>query len=438
MKRIALPLIIVLLLVSACGNDQIDPNPPNIILILADDLGYGDLDCYGNIMNDTPNLDQMAREGLLFTDFHSNGPVCSPTRAAIISGRYQQKVGIEAVVYATKFRHTGINPGTYTLANYAKSLGYSTGIIGKWHLGYDTAFSPVNYGFDYFRGYVSGNVDYHSHIDGAGKYDWWEQKDTIIEPGYSTDLINKNAVKFIRDNKENPFFLYVAHEAPHSPYQGRKDPPERTDEGTVRLRKSPEELHKTYREMISVMDEGVGEIFETLETTGLIDNTIVFFMSDNGANRTGSNALLRGFKGSLWEGGHRVPAIACWKGRIDQGTSDEFLLGMDIFPTLAAIIGKDPLEGAEFDGIDFTPVLLEGESLPERTAFWRYGGAKSVRSGTWKLLVQKDSTYLFNLSVDPSEKMNLFREKTALSDSLWNVLEKWEAEINTYKLNTFL
>ena len=190
--------------------------------------------------------------------------------------------------------------------------------------------------------------------------------------------------------------------------------------------------------MISVMDEGVGEIFETLETTGLIDNTIVFFMSDNGANRTGSNALLRGFKGSLWEGGHRVPAIACWKGRIDQGTSDEFLLGMDIFPTLAAIMGKDSLEGAEFDGIDFTPVLLEGESLPERTVFWRYGGAKSVRSGTWKLLVQKDSTYLFNLSVDPSEKMNLFKEKTALPDSLWNVLEKWEAEINTYKLNTFL
>ena len=160
-------------------------------------------------------------------------------------------------------------------------------------------------------------------------------------------------------------------------------------------------------------------------------------MSDNGANRTGSNALLRGFKGSLWEGGHRVPAIAFWKGRIEPGISDEFLLGMDIFPTLAAIIGKSTPEGIEFDGIDFSSVLLEGGSLPERTSFWRYGGAKSARTGPWKLLVQKDSSYLFNLYDDPSEQMNLVPENTALYDSLNNLLIDWDAEINTYNLNTY-
>jgi arylsulfatase A len=208
-------------------------------------------------------------------------------------------------------------------------------------------------------------------------------------------------------------------------------------DGSIEVQRSPEDLKKTYREMISVMDEGVGEIFKTLESTGLIDNTLVFFMSDNGANRTGSNALLRGFKGSLWEGGHRVPAIAFWKGRIERGISDEFLLGMDIFPTLVSFMGKDPPEGIDFDGIDFSSVLLQGESLPERTAFWRYNGAKSVRIGPWKLLVLKDSSYLFNLSDDPSEQVNLADRNTALYDSLKNSLVDWEAEINTYKLNTY-
>jgi len=190
--------------------------------------------------------------------------------------------------------------------------------------------------------------------------------------------------------------------------------------------------------MISVMDEGVGEIFKTLELTGLIDNTLVFFMSDNGANRTGSNALLRGFKGSLWEGGHRVPAMAFWKDRIEQGTSDEFLLGMDIFPTMASIMGENPPEGIDFDGIDFSQVLFGGESLPERTAYWRYGQESSVRRGPWKLLVHPDSSWLFNLSNDPSEEINLIRDQPALSDSLLDALLKWEEKISTCKLNTFL
>ncbi|MFC2115921.1 sulfatase-like hydrolase/transferase [Bacteroidota bacterium] len=437
MRKLIVPLLLILTFLYNCGEKQAEDKLPNIILILADDLGYGDLDCYGNTMNDTPNLDKMASEGLVFSDFHSNCPVCSPTRAALLSGKYQQRVGIESVVHATKFRHTGLNPDTYTLANYTKSLGYHTGIIGKWHLGYDTAFSPTNYGFDYFRGYVSGNVDYHSHIDGAGYYDWWEQKDTLTEAGYSTDLITKNAVNFIQNHKDEPFFLYVAHEAPHSPYQGRLDPPERTVGGKFKMQGSPENLQATYREMIAAMDDGVGEIYKTLEQYRLFDNTIVIFLSDNGANKNGSNALLRGYKGSLWEGGHRIPAIVVWRGRIKQGISDELLLGMDIFPTLAALIGEKPHDEIELDGIDFSSVLLEGETLPVRQAYWRYGGATSIRKGPWKLLHMKDSTYLFNLAKDPTEQVNVINENKTLSDSLSQLLMDWEAEMNTYKLNTY-
>jgi arylsulfatase A len=437
MKHIGSCLFLTFTILCSCSRVPKDKAPPNIILILADDLGYGDLHSYGGEFDDTPNLDRMAREGMVFTDFHSNCPVCSPARAALLSGQYQQRVGIETVVYAKRFRHTGINPGTYTLASYASSLGYSTAIMGKWHLGYDTVYSPLNFGFDYFRGYVSGNVDYHSHIDGAGFYDWWEQKDTLVEPGYSTDLITKSAVSFIRENKDTPFFLYVAHEAPHSPYQGRGDNPVRVPGGAFREQESPADLQKTYREMIAAMDEGVGAIFNALERSGLMDNTFVFFFSDNGANRTGSNDPFRGYKSSLWEGGHRVPAIAFWKGRIEPGSSGEFLLGMDLFPTIAAVAGKDVQGDIRLDGVDFSAVLLNRGSMGERTAFWRYNGERSVRKGPWKLLVLRDSTYLFNLSDDPSEQVNILHQNPGISDSLLHMLKDWEEEMNTYTLNTY-
>ncbi len=422
---------------TASKNRNTEFTPPNIVLILADDLGYGDLRCYGNQNDDTPNLDRMARGGVLFTDFHSNCPVCSPTRAALLSGKYQQRVGIEYVVHATRFRHTGLEPDTYTLAGFMKSMGYSTGIMGKWHLGYDTTYSPLNFGFDIFKGYVSGNVDYQSHIDGAGIYDWWEQKDTIIEPGYSTDLITQNSVRFIENHKDVPFFLYVAHEAPHFPYQGRNDPAVRSPEGTVAVNGSPSDVKETYRKMISAMDEGIGGIFRVLEECELTDNTVIFFLSDNGANEVGSNGHLRGFKGSLWEGGHRVPAIISWKGKIRPGTCGETLIGMDIFPTVAALVGGELPESLELDGVDFSSLLLEQAPLGDRPLFWRYGELRSIRSGPWKLLRDGDSTYLFNLAEDESEKTDLAQEHPGLSDSLQFLLDTWDSEMNNYKLNTY-
>ena len=189
--------------------------------------------------------------------------------------------------------------------------------------------------------------------------------------------------------------------------------------------------------MITAMDDGVGEIFNALEQSGLTDNTLVFFLSDNGANKTGSNEPFRGYKSSLWEGGHRVPAIAYWKGRIEPGSSGELLLGMDIFPTIAALVGKDLPGDIKLDGLDFSDVLLNLESVGERVVFWRFNGERAVRKGPWKLLVLKDSTYLFNLSNDPSEGVNTIHQNTGISDSLHHMLEEWEEEMNGYTLNTY-
>ncbi|NQT02271.1 MAG: sulfatase-like hydrolase/transferase [Planctomycetes bacterium] len=194
---------------------------PNIILIMADDLGYGDIGCYGSKKIRTPNIDALARGGLRFTDYHSNCPVCSPTRAALLTGRYQQRCGIEGVVTAAKHRHTGMALEEVTFAEVLKRRGYATGIFGKWHVGYNVEFNPAKQGFDEFIGYVSGNVDYHSHIDQAGFEDWWKNLQKVPEEGYCTDLITKHGVDFIERHKDGPFCLYLPHEAPHYPYQGR-------------------------------------------------------------------------------------------------------------------------------------------------------------------------------------------------------------------------
>jgi len=328
---------------------------PNIILIMADDLGYGDLGCYGAKQIETPNIDWLAESGVRFLDYHSNGTVCSPTRAALMTGRYQQRSGIEGVVTAAGHRHTGLSTEEYTIADYFGSIGYHTGIIGKWHLGYDTTFSPVNNGFNFFKGYVSGNVDYHSHIDQEGHFDWWMNKDTIVEEGYVTDLITDAAVDFIRERQDEPFFLYISHEAPHYPYQGRNDKADRTIGGEFPNHGSRPDTKNAYREMIEAMDEGIGEIIMVLEQTGMIENTFLFFCSDNGANPTGSNHPLKGFKGKLWEGGHRVPAIAYWKDRLEPGMNDETILSMDLFPTIVSIAGIDLPDNVDFDGQDILP-----------------------------------------------------------------------------------
>ena len=405
---------------------------PNIILIMADDLGYGDIGCYGNKRIKTPNIDALAKGGMKFTDFHANAPVCSPTRAALLTGRYQQRSGIEGVIYAKgPTRQTGMALDEVTFAEVLKKAGYATGIFGKWHLGYNVEFNPAKQGFDEFRGYVSGNVDYHSHIDGAGIQDWWENCEKVPEEGYVTDLITEHGIDFIERHKDKPFCLYLPHEAVHSPYQGRNDPPERLGGGRKGKKAKGAEIMRAYKEMIEVMDEGIGRIVETVKRLGLRWKTFIFFCSDNGANKNGSNGPLAGHKGSLAEGGHRVPAIAYWPGRIKSATvTHETALSMDLFPTMASLTDAKVPAGLKLDGVDLLPMLTEGKKLPQRTLFWRYRDQRAVRKGPWKLLVQDKNVRLYNLDEDIGEKKNLAEVESGKVRQLQTELSAWEHRVS--------
>ena len=406
---------------------------PNIVLIMADDLGYGDIGCFGSEEIQTPFLDKMATEGLKFIDFHSNGAVCSPTRTALLTGRYQQRSGLEGVIYAKgETRKTGLDVKELTFADYLKSVGYATGIVGKWHLGYNIDYNPIYQGFDFYRGYVSGNVDYHSHLDGVGIPDWWHDLEKTTEKGYVTDLITKYSLEFIEKNKNQPFFLYVAHEAPHYPFQGRKDKADRKLGEDIIAHGSRKDKKGAYKEMIEVMDEGIGEIFEKLENLGLKENTLVIFCSDNGGlKEVANNGILKGAKGSLWEGGHRVPAIAVWPGYILPGSvTDQTVLSMDFFPTFVNLSKNEEKQNLDFDGIDLTRLLIEEKSLSDRTLFWKYRDHKVARNGEWKLLMNKDTAHLYNLEVDISEQINLADLESGITSELIIELETWEADVS--------
>ncbi len=404
--------------------------PPNIILIMADDLGYGDIGCYGGWI-ETPHIDALARDGMRFTDYHSNGAVCSPTRAALLTGRYQQRCGVDEVVFANgPARETGMPLKETTFAEVLKQARYVTGIFGKWHLGYRVEFNPSRQGFDEFIGYVSGNVDYHSHIDGAGIDDWWKRDVKVPEEGYVTDLITEHALDFLRRHKDQPFCLYLPHEAPHYPYQGRHDPPERLPGGRQGTKTQGPDIKRAYREMVEVMDQSVGRVVETVRELGLERDTFIFFCSDNGATRNGSNGSLHGFKGSLWEGGHRVPAIACWPGRIEPGTiCHQTVLGMDVFPTLASVAGADLPKGLKLDGCDLLNLLTRRRALPERPLFWAYRKQAAVRRGPWKLLVQGDKERLFNLDDDLGEQNDLAGRYPERVVALRAELTTWQRDV---------
>ena len=403
-------------------------NPsPNFIIIMADDLGYGELSSYGSKSIQTPHIDRLAKEGLRFTDYHSNGAVCSPTRAALLTGQYQQRSGLEGVIYVKgETRQVGMETSTTTFAELLQAKGYATGIMGKWHLGYKKEYFPTRHGFDEFHGYVSGNVDYHTRYDNAGIYDWWHNEDSLVEEGYVTDLITHHGIDFIKKNRDRPFCLYLAHEAPHSPYQGRNDPGIRFPGKEFSYDGSVEDKNRAYKEMVEVMDEGIGRIMATLKELELDDNTLVFFCSDNGAvGKYGDNGKLRGTKTTLWEGGHRVPAIARWKGHIFPGTSDATVMSFDLAPTMIALSGGGTDHETTFDGINISPVLFGTATSFDRALVWRYRNQSAVRKDRWKLMVEEGDTLLFDLANDLSEKVNIVRQHPAVAKALAGVLGEW-------------
>ncbi len=423
MKKCLITLLLIFTVIFTGMAQRADK--PNIIIILADDMGYADLGCYGNKNVKTPNIDKLAQGGIKFLDFHSNGTVCSPTRAALLTGKYPQSVGISGVITAKDHRDVGLDTKEILIPEMLKKIGYKTGIVGKWHLGYDTTYSPVKQGFDIFKGYTSGNVDYISHYDQENHFDWWTNTKKADEKGYTTDLITEHSVSFIEKNKHHPFFLYVAHEAPHSPYQVRESSPERDGDNPQKLL-SKENQAEIYAKMIEIMDEGVGKIVASLEKNQISKNTLIIFMSDNGATPVGSNSPYKGYKAQVWEGGHRVPGIAYWEGTIKPRTSSETLMSMDVFPTIAELVGVDVSRRTDLEGKSFGKLFSDNQfHLTERPLFWGYKNANSVRLGKWKLVNEKGQLSLYDLDQDQRETQNVYEKFPAEAKALKELLDKW-------------
>jgi arylsulfatase A-like enzyme len=408
---------------------------------MADDLGYGDLSCYGSKVIDTPNIDSMAKGGIRFTDFHSNGAMCSPTRAALLTGRYQQRAGVESVFSCKSSPHAGVSLKEVTFAEVLKAKGYVTGMYGKWHLGIQPVFNPVRQGFDEYFGFVAGGSDYFSHINRSGEPDWWHNDKLEAEEGYTTDLLTDHAIDFINANKDKPFCAYVPYQAVHFPFQGPEDEADRVIGGSYwskakygRRYLPGEDRKLAYKEMVESMDANVGRILETLKKLGLEQNTLVFFTSDNGAySWVGSNAPLSGQKSSLLEGGHRVPAVAYWPGKIKAGSvTDATTITMDIYPTMAALAGAKAPDGLKLDGVDISTVLLKNGNVADRTLYWRTSRQGAVRQGKYKLLVERKKgkkIRLFDLEADIAEKNDLSQSKPELMNKLLEKYHDWEKDV---------
>lgn len=437
MKKKIICILATVLTISCSSKQEYKDSKPNFVIIMADDLGYGDISCYGNTYINTPNIDKLASEGIRFTDFHSNGAVCSPTRAALMTGKYQQRKGVEGVVTALSHRHVGLSLNEITIAEELKKYNYNCGMYGKWHLGYSKEYNPTLQGFDDYTGFVSGNIDYHGHIDQEGYLDWWKGTTIENEEGYSTDLITEYGVKYIKENNpkktNKPFFLYLPHESPHGPYQRRIDNVLREvgKAGTAPVIK--DSIPSIYKEMVEVMDEGIGKIIQTLKETEQYENTMIIFLSDNGANHYGNNGDLRGYKGGVYEGGSRVPAIISYPNKIKNGiVNNQTILTMDVLPTLLDFIGQNP-NGNNIDGISIKDNLIHQINLTERDVFFAFKNRSFIRSGKWKMVriinEKGDKFELYDLSIDLSESNDIGSDNFDLINSMTEKLIKWENDV---------
>ena len=424
---------------------------PNIIVMMVDDMGYAGPSCapYGNPNYKTPGMDQLAAEGLRFTDFHTSGTVCSPTRAGLLTGRYQQRAGIEAVIHpqdAHPEHRKGLKKSEITFAELFKQAGYATGIVGKWHLGYakeNPEFHPDNHGFDEFKGYHSGNIDYINHWGDHMEHDWWHGRKETVEEGYTTHLINRYALEFIEHHRDKPFCLYIAHESPHAPVQGPNDPIARGP--GKEKRKTPRE--EAMKQMILEMDKGVTQVRDKLVELGLDKNTLFLFFSDNGdaPNTATGHPDFRGHKNHVYEGGTRVPAIAWWPGKIEAGAATDALsITLDIMPTILAVAGIETPKDRLLDGIDLSPVLFENKPAPGRPLFWSALSNVGVRSeamreGPWKLVVQhpdalpgtfgNEKVELYRLDQDRGEENDLAATEPDRAAEMLAALKAWNAEV---------
>ena len=426
---------IKMILLAACFGWPLNPaaqqhQKPNILVIVSDDGGYADFECYGGKQIPTPNINTLAREGVRFTNAYVSASVCAPSRAGILTGRYQQRFGFEhnmsgkpAPGYTEADMGLGLDQKT--IGDELKANGYRTIAIGKWHQGNTSAYFPLNRGFDEFYGFKEGHRDFFS-FKGARDEPYALYDNNIIVPekdiSYLTDMFTHRAVDFIDRNKDRPFFMYLAYNAIHTPLQAKQ-------KDLDRFSNIGDKKRQTYAAMMASMDAGIGEVLHTLKEKGLEKNTLVFFINDNGGatNNASDNGRLRGMKGSKWEGGIRVATIMKWPGHIRSNTVyNKPVISLDILPTALAAAHARKTSSYALDGVNLLR-YLGSAGTPHPELFWRRGIAAAVRSGKWKLIrVESDPILLFNLETDISETRNLADQYPGIVNDLLGKLERWE------------
>lgn len=425
--------------------------PPNIVFIIADDMGYGDLRCYGAPDTYTPILDKLANEGVKFTQFYANGPECTPTRTAIMTGRYQQRVGgLECAIgtdnvgrYDDAIRlanegELGLPAEQNTLIRSLKQEGYATGLTGKWHLGYDDKFQPNVHGFDHSFYVQGGNCDYFEHKEHTGRNVLALNGQLIERKGYMTDLITNEAVQFIKDNRKKPFFLAVTHTAPHFPYQG---PGDETGE-LLTHEQWTKGTRKQYIKMLEHMDLSIGRVLLALDSEGLRDNTIVIFISDHGGTTEARNLPYSGLKSTLFEGGIRAPCIVRWPAVLPQGKVIDWpAMTFDLTASMLRMAGAKPASGEELDGIDMVQFVQDEKMPPRRELFWRSRRGdvtwRAMRDGRLKYIEKQEgdavTEWLFDLQRDPQEKNSLAKTLFVDVEHMKAKLATWETDVKAVR-----
>lgn len=419
------------------------PAPPNVLMVIMDDLGYGDVGTYGAPDANTRNIDRLAVQGIKFTDFYANHANCSPTRTAFIMGRYQQRYGIESPLRHDDSRR--LAPSDTSLPRLLKNAGYATALIGKWHLGNDVASGPNRHGFDEFWGFRRGAVDYYTHdvaTTAAVKldppvHDLYHNEQPTTSTAYLTDEITRRAEAFIEQRAGTPFFLEVAYNATHWPYQ-RPDIPE-GKRGWDHYRETG--TRADYVAMLERADQGVGRILHALERLKLAHNTLVIFTSDNGGEWLSRNAPLFHRKSTLWEGGIRVPLLMRWPARLGAGlTTPQVGITMDLTATILAAAAVQPPSDYRPEGIDLIAAVQTGK-LVERTLFWRLPPApnatgapaltqRAARRGNWKYVDDRGQYFLFDVRVDPGERQDVAHQHRDVLRELRALVSKWEADVD--------
>lgn len=454
--RILVPLFIFLLIDFAPGpaTASAASPKPDIVLIVADNLGHGDLSCYGCPDIQTPNIDAIAASGVRFTNFYSNGPECSPTRTALLTGRYQQRIpGLECALgtgnvgrYDDAIRlaeqnNLGLPPGETILIPRLNDQGYKTVGLGKWHLGYEKHLLPPHHGFDYFLASLGGTIDYFYHNEPTGEPVLYENLQPVRRDRYFTDLITDTAVELLSAQpRDEPIFLYLPYTAPSAPFQHPDRKPDRPKVSTKWDSKDWQRGDRaTLKAIIQRLDQGVGRIVQTLKSTERFENTLLIFCSDNGAYPiAASNAPFRGYASELFEGGIHVAGMASWPGHLPVGVVDDrHTMTFDLTASILAAAGCQPVRNRPLDGIDVLGEIAKGSPAKPRTLFWRARRAnrtwKAVRQGNWKYVSRQDddglAEFLFDLSEDESESHNLLSEQHSRAAQMKQALGSWESDM---------